>query len=152
MTADDAMTVRDYAVLQFDGVCLLLPQENVAAIETAANCEAGSAVPGALATLKAGGAEWPLFALDADARPRAELPPAHRVCVAFNGAAGEVFAIACEQVGQLSIDRQRELVPLRDCMRLPGAPIESLSLYHGRLLQLADVDAMPAYLTTAAAA
>lgn len=146
------MPVRDYAVLQFDGVCLLLPQDSVAAIETASNCEAGSTVPGALATLKAGAAEWPLFALDADARPRAELPPAYRVCVAFDGAAGEAFAIACEQVGQLSIDRERELVPLRDCMRLPGGPIESLSLYHGRLLQFADLGAMPAYLATAAAA
>lgn len=152
MTAQASKAVQNYAVLQFDGVCLLLPQANLAAIEPVSNCEAGSAVPGALATLKSNAAEWPVFALDADSRPRAELPPGYPVCVAFSGAAGPAYAIACEQVGQLSIDRERELIPLRDCMRLPGGPIESLSLYQGRLLQLADVAALSAYLTMAAAA
>ena len=146
------MPTQDFAVLQFAGVCLLLPQENLAVIEMASNCEAGSATPGAVATLQAAGAEWPVFALDGELKPGAELPPEYRVCSAFNTPAGSLFALACEQVGQLAIDREHGFIPLRACMRLPGGPVASLAQYHGRLLQLGDIGAMPGYLTTAAAA
>ena len=139
-------TARDYAMLRFAGVSLLLPQASVAAIEMSSNCVAGSEVPGALATLRTASGEWPVFALGADVKPVADCPMSYAICAAFDADDGAAFALACEEAGTLTLGTERELVPLHPCMRLSASPVEAMSLQEGRLLLVSDVEAMRRYL------
>ncbi len=150
MTAEhglgEIMVERNFAQLDFDGVRLLLPQENVAAIEVSAEIDTASGVAGALGSLRANGLEWPAFALDAACEPCAECPPAYPFCIAINLGDLPAFALACEKIDRLTLTDEREFQPLQPCMHRPLGPVEALLLRDGGLLLLADVARLRRYL------
>ncbi|MBW2471131.1 MAG: hypothetical protein JRE18_03535 [Deltaproteobacteria bacterium] len=148
----DSMVVKNYAMLCFGGVRLLIPQENVATVEASEEIAPASNVAGAIGSLLAEGGEWPVFVLNEKFEPRAECPPAYLFCVAVSCGNGGAFAIACDDVSKISITDGGGFVPLQACMRLPNGPIESLMPRNGKLLLLSDVDAMWQYLVQERAA
>lgn len=146
------LAVKNYAMLCFGGVRLLVPRENVATVEASETIVFASNVAGAVGSLLSDGGEWPVFVLSENFEPRSECPPAYLFCVAINCGNGGAFAIACNDVGRISISNGDGVVPLQACMRLPHGPIESLMPRNGKLLLLSDVDAMWRYLVQGRAA
>jgi len=146
------MSEKKLALISFDGVHLLLPQGGVATIDTLSSVDSGFAGDGTIGMLRAAGGEWPVYALAADFRPRAECPPSYKYCVAINRADGTGFSLACEQVGTLAVADEAELQPLQACMRTTGNPIESLLLKDDKLMLVSDAEAMAQYLLPKAAA
>ena len=117
------MSETRLALISFDGVDLLLPQDGIATIETSINVEQGTSVAGAVGTLKSPAGEWPAFALSADFRPNGERPESYKYCVAVNHDKQAAFSLLCEEVGTVSVDDADELQPLQACMRAAGNPI-----------------------------
>ena len=146
------MDTSNLAMLSFDGVHLLLPQADVVTVEAQTSLDSATSVAGAMGTLKAGGEQWPAYALDGEFKFYAACPPNYKFCVAINCKDKAAFAIACEEVGSISITNDNELRPLHACMRMPDSPIEALLLRDGRLLLLSDVEAMRQYLSLEIAA
>ena len=98
----DSMVMKNYAMLCFGGVRLLVPQENVATVEASEAIERESDVPGAVGSLAAEGGEWPVFVLSESFETRANCPPAFIFCVAINCSDGATFAIACDDVSKIA--------------------------------------------------
>lgn len=131
---------------------MLLPQGGVATIETASNIDREAAESGSVGTLRAGGGEWPAYALASDFKPQAECPPSYKYCVAINCDNQAAFSLVCEEVGTVSLISEDELKPLQDCMRTDRNPIESLLLKDNKLMLVSDIEAMQQYLLPEAAA
>lgn len=145
------MEVKNLAVLSFDGVYLLLPQQEVTTIEVANNILDEGDAPGALGTVKSGGREWPVFALTSELKKRLERPPDYKFCVCINGAAeAEAFSIACEEVSTLKIEKSSELKAVQPCMRTSDCPIEALMLKDNQLMLVSNVKTMQKYLMAGA--
>ena len=144
-----SMAIKNYAMLCFGGVRLLVPQENVATVEASELVVPASEVAGAVGSLVSEGGEWPVFVFSENFELRAECPPAFLFCVAINCANGGAFAIACDDVSKISITNDDGFVPLHACMRPAQGPIEALKPRNGKLLLLSDVDAMWRYLVQA---
>ena len=140
------MALKNFAVMSFDGIYLLMPQSVVATIELV-NCVDPEAVTtGALGALKSGGGEWPVFALTKDFKICPELPASYRFCVAFNDDDEPAFALACEEVSTLSMDNVDQIKPVQTCMRTLNCPLESLLLNDGKLMLVSDIGTMRQFL------
>lgn len=140
------MDVKNLAVISFDGIHLLLPQQSVATIEMVSNIADETEIPGSLGTLKAGGGRWPVYALTAEFKPQADLPASYKYCVAINRDNQEAFSIVCEEVSTISINNIDELKPLQACMQLPGSPVESLLLRDHKLMLVSGTELMSRFL------
>ena len=141
------MDVNNLTMLSFDGVYLLLPQQEVTTIEVANNILDGGVAPGALGVVKSGGREWPVFALTSELKKRLERPPEYKFCVCINGTAeAEAFSIACEEVSTLKIEKNSELKAVQPCMRTSDCPIDALILKDNQLMLVSNVKTMQKYL------
>ena len=145
------MAENTLALMSFDGIHLLLPQQRVATIEMAAGLEAGGA-PGSVGLLRVGALQWSAWALTAQMESRAAVPSGYRYCVAINHADRPAFAIVCEEVGTVALADAAECEPLQACMRRPNNPVSALLYRDGRMMLVSDVDSMQGYLRTRAAA
>ena len=146
------MSARSLAVISFDGVHLLIPQQAVATIEMASNIVKGDNPGQTIGNLKTKAGEWPAYALTADFKSRADCPTNYRYCVAINRGNQEAFSIVCEEVSALTIDNDEELKPLQACMRTPGNPIEEVVLKDDKLMLLSNVETMQEFLSPRTAA
>lgn len=146
------MAQKKLAVMSFDGIHLLLPQEVVATIEVAHSIDHEVDTPGALGTLISGAHEWPAFALTADFKTQSERPASYRFCVGFNRDDRAAFAIACEEVSTLVVDNINQFKPLQTCMRTSACPVESLLLKDNKLMLVSGVETMHHFLVPGALA
>jgi hypothetical protein len=145
------MDVKNLAVLSFDGVYLLLPQQEVSTIEVANNILDEGDAPGALGIVKSGSREWPVFALTSELKKRLERPPSYKFCVCINDVAqAQAFSIACEEVNTLEIEKTSELKAVQPCMRTLDCPVEALMLKDNQLMLVSNVETMQKYLMTGA--
>jgi hypothetical protein len=140
------------AVISFDTVQLLIPQESVATIEMIENLETEPDASGAIGRLRSGGREWPVYALNDDLSQRNECSPTSKYCIAFDVDGQPAFSIACDQVSALTVNSTDQIKPLQSFMRNPNSPIEALLLQDGQLMLVSQVDAMHQYLNTEQAA
>jgi hypothetical protein len=140
------MEHKNLAVMSFDGIHLLLPQQNVATIEVANSIADEVDIPGALGTLKSGARVWPVFALTADFKIQYERPSSYRFCVGFNHDDQEAFSLACEEVSTLSVDNLDQFKPLHACMQTLGCPLESLLLKDNKMMLVSDIEIMSQFL------
>lgn len=140
------------AVIEFDSMRLLIPQGGIATIEMIDGMELSEGEAGAIGSLRAGGREYPVYALDARLELLTESSPAHKYCVAFDLDDGPAFAIACEAVSSLRLHSDDEVKPLQACMRKPGNPVEALVVRDDRLMLVSRIETMLSYLNTDAAA
>ena len=140
------MEEKNLAVMSFDGVHLLLPQQGVATIEVANSISDDSDSPGAIGTLKSGGHEWPVFALKADFETLPDCPPNYKFCVGINLDNQEAFSIACEEVSTLSVEKPGDLKSVQPCMRTPDCPFESLLIKDDKMMLVSTVESMQQFL------
>ena len=140
------MQHTNLAVMSFDGIHLLLPQQSVATIEVANSIADKVDAPNAVGSLKCSAGVWPVFALTAEFKVRNERPSAYRFCVGFNRDEREVFSLACEEVSTLSVDNVDQLKPVHTCMRTLSCPIESLLLKDNKLSLVSGIEAMYQFL------
>jgi hypothetical protein len=141
------MDVKHLAVLSFEGIHLLLPQQEVATIEVVDKIHEGGEVAGALGTMKSGGLEWPVFALTSELNPRPERPANYRFCVCINDTTEtEAFSIACEEVSTLEIKNESELKLVQSCMRTSQCPIEALILKDNQMMLVSKAETMQQFL------
>jgi hypothetical protein len=140
------------AVIGFDSMQLLIPQGGIATIEMIDGMESGDGGGGAVGTLRAGGREYPVYALNADLELLTECSAAHKYCVAFNLDDQPAFAIACDEVRSLTLHAADEVKPLPACMRNPGNPVEAMLLQEDRLMLVSQIAPMLRFLTMDVAA
>jgi len=146
------MDDKSLAVIMFDGIHLLLPQQAVVTIEMSDDIENSATAPGAIGTLKAETGEWPVYALDTELRPQASCPSHYKYCVAVSRGDEAVFSIMCEEVGAVEVEHDDEIKPLQVCMRPDKSPIQSLLLKDETLMLVSDVDSLQQYLSLEVAA
>jgi hypothetical protein len=140
------------AVVNFNNMQLLFPQEGIATIEMIDNMEPATEADGAIGRLRSGGREWPVFALDADLGRRSERSVSSKYCVAFDIDGQPAFALACDQVSSLTLSSREQLKPMPGCMRNADSPVEALLLQDDRLMLMSQVDAMHRFLAAELAA
>ena len=140
------MEHTNLAVMSFDGIHLLLPQQSVATIEVANSIADEVDTPGALGTLKSSAGEWPVFALTAGFKAQYERPSTYRYCVGFNRDDKEAFSLACEEVSTLSVDNINQFKPLHECMRTSDCPLESLLLKDNKLMLVSGIETIYQFL------
>jgi len=146
------MEQLNLAVIGFDSMQLLMPQDGIATIEMIDTMELSDGEAGAVGSLRAGGLEYPVYALDANLDLLTECSAAHKYCVAFNLDDQPAFAIACEAVSSLKLHSADEIKPLQACMRNPGNPVDALLLRDDRLMLVSRIQAMLRFLNMEAAA
>lgn len=146
------MEKLNLAVIGFDSRQLLIPQDGVATIEMIDMMELDTAQPAALGCLRAGGLEYPVFALDANFDLLESITPNHKYCVAFNLDDQPAFALACESVSSLNLDGGDEIKPLQACMRNPGNPVDALLLRDDELMLVSRIQSMLSFLKVEEAA
>jgi len=140
------MELDNLAVISFDGIHLLLPQQSVATIEMVSNIEKSSEIPDAVGSLKSGGRSWPAYALNAQFEKLRECPPIYKFCIALSRNNEDVFSIACEEVSTLSVNPKNELKPLQDSMKAPNNPVQYLLLKNNKFMIVSEIDAMCDFL------
>ena len=145
------MEQLNLAVIGFDSMQLLMPQSGIATIEMIDSMELCDGAAGAVGRLRAGGFEYPVYALDANLDLLTETGAAHKYCVAFNLDDQPAFAIVCEAVSSLA-PAADEIKPLHACMRNPGNPVDALLLRDGKLMLVSRTQAMLDFLNIEIAA
>ena len=146
------MDIVNLAVISFDGIHLLLPQQAVATIELAGNIEDESDATDSIGTLSSGGRRWPAYALTSNFDKLAECPPIYKFCIALTRENEDSFSIACEEVTTISVNQKNELKPLQPCMQLSHSPVRHLLLKENKFMLASDIDAMYQFLMTDIAA
>lgn len=146
------MEQLNLAVIGFDSRLLLIPQDGVATIEMIDMMELDAGQPAALGCLRAGGLEYPVFALDANFNLLAEIDTTHKYCVAFNLDDQPAFALACESVSSLNLYGADDIKPLQACMRNPGNPVDALLLRDDELMLVSRIQSMLKFLKVEEAA
>ena len=146
------MEVKNLAVMSFDGIHLLLPQQSVATVEMADSIDAEVDIVGSIGTLNSGGNKWPVFALTSEFKTRPDRPGTYRFCVGISHDDREAFSIACEEVGTLSVENASDLKSIDPCMRTSACPIDSLMLKDNKLMLVGNIETMKQFLISGAMA
>lgn len=146
------MAATNLAVISFDGVHLLLPQQAVATVEMTSSIISNDTPGESIGQLKTSAGEWPAYALQADFNACRQCPEKYRYCVAINRENREAFSIACEEVSSIILENDDELRPLQTCMRALYSPIEAVMLKGNRLMLVSNVETMQRFLSRSAAA
>jgi len=117
-----------YAKLVMGDRGLLLPQHEVLSLEPIQDLESAETDDNSqigCITLK--GQQVPIYCLSRDLIPIREIPEDHRLCVLLQDELGASFGILCHDVVTMESTKLR-VIPLPECMRLPGTPIRALAL------------------------
>lgn len=140
------MGVKNFAVLKFDGVRLLLPQPDVASVEIIQNIDEPQVSSGAIGTIVSGHIEWPVFALNAKLKILNRCPAAYKYCAAINFKGEAAFSLACEEVSVMSVDIDDGLISVPRCMRTINCPVESIVLEGHQIMLVSETGALQKFL------
>jgi len=146
------MDIVNLAIISFDGIHLLLPQQAVATIELVSNIEKDSDRPESIGTLNSGNRSWPAYALTSQLEKLADCPPIYKFCVAITHNDEDAFSIACEEVSTITVNQKNELKPIQSCMQISQNPVTHLLLKDNRFMLVSETDAMHHFLTSEVAA
>lgn len=135
-----------FALIQFDGFRLLLPQAEVGIIEVAANIVDEESVPNASGVVKSGNKTWPVFALDAEMQLRSDNPESYKYNLCMNHDDEAAFSIACEQVSTISFENNNELKPVPASMQVSGCPVDFLVMKDFQMMMGSSAEKMLQYL------
>lgn len=122
-------TTDRYGVLTLDELSLLIPQQQIHALEPGFDVQRAEGDGGAW--IAVAGDLYPVYCLSEDLRPVPETRGGRRICVLLD-TGSRLFGLLCDQVAML--DRARtETVPLPECMRTPDTPLQELALHGERV-------------------
>jgi len=125
-----------YALLVMDGLQLLVPQNQVQALEPGFDVQHPDA--GGVGWITVAGARSPVYCLSQDLTPLPEAPASRKICVLLESGAG-LFGVLCDQVTMFE-RTEREIRPLPPCMGAAGTPIQGLMLHGEQVLCVSTAD------------
>ena len=134
------------AMLKIAGLHLVLPQNEIRALESMDNVERRDAESGRVGWVRYAQQRWPVYCLSQDLALLADVPAARRACVLLGAGQAGYVGMLCDDV---SIVRQ-SLGPrheLPDAMRLPETPVTGLTVLEGETVAcLTSAEHLASYL------
>ena len=118
--------VPEFALMSVSGSRLLLPREDVHAIEGVQEIEGTDNDADSTRWISVEGNRWPVYCLNADLRVGNDIPPEHRLC-ALVGDGERRIGIVCAELTTHGRS-QFQLMPVPDCMRTPGTLLRALAV------------------------
>lgn len=135
-----------YALLGFEGIELSFPQDQVLNINSIGDVQPSNTPHREVGCVSHNDSVMRVFALSADLQPKTVSTKEHRFCVSFHIDGEPLFALTCDTVESLTIDKGASIQPLPELMKLDFTPIHWLLRHEEKLALLTDVGAMHAYL------
>ena len=131
-------------VLKIDGLRLILPQEDVRTLESAAHVTLIDPPENGAGWIKYAGQNWPVYCPSDELEFLASAPAARRACVLLPVEAG-YLGILCDDASILAhFSAQRHDVPL--AMRLPESPICGLVMYEDGLACVSNASLLAGFV------
>jgi len=125
-----------YLILTLGGLRLLLPQDQVYALEPA--FDVAHPAGDDLGRIRVDGLSWPVCCLSEELKPVREIPASRHVCVLLHAAAG-LFGVLCDRVLLSEGPGGPDILPLPECMRTPHTRLRGLALQGGQVLCVTSV-------------
>jgi len=111
-------------LLHVAGTRVALSQRTVRSLEAAADVDFSTGVPFGLGAIAAGGARWPVYALDRELATLGQVPRERRIC-ALLATEGGLFGLLCDEA-QVLPRQEITAYPLPPAMRRAGSPLEGV--------------------------
>jgi len=137
-------------LLHFGRTRVALTQRAVRSLEAAADVAFTATAPGALGTIAAGGAHWPVYALDEELAPLRDVPRQRRICALLATATG-LIGLLCDEA-QVLQRQGLSAYPLPLVMRRAGTPLEGVLQTPDGVALLSSAPALAAVVGVDAAA
>ena len=135
-----------YAILTMGPVRLLIPQNQVYALEP--STDVVHPAGGELAWIDVADGRWPVCCLSDDLCLVPEIPPGRNICVLLHTDDGLV-GVLCDQVALLGQQAEVDWLPVPECMRTPRSPLQGLALQGERVLCVVSAQDLLAGIGTA---
>jgi hypothetical protein len=136
---------RLYARLGLDDQGILLPQNDISALEPALDIEMDEKSSIATGQIEFNRQRWPVYALTSNLNVSREIPARRRICVIVNKSGG-YFGLVCDHFDTLEA-RDVKFQPLPACMLTPRTPIDALAIHDGRVELVCRGDRLALFLT-----
>lgn len=127
-----------YALLTMDGLQLLMPQNQVHALEPSFDVQYPDT--GGVGWITVAGLRSPVYCLSEDLKPLRKTPASRPICVLLDGGAG-LFGVLCDEVTMFEQD-EPNIAPLPACMRTPGTPLRGVVLDGEQVLCVGSADGL----------
>jgi hypothetical protein len=138
------------ALLQISGLRLVVPQNEILALEATAEVDARDPGPLSVGWLQHAQQRWPVYCLAPDLSLLGAVPGERRACVLL-GADGECVGVLCDDVSIEQSLGQRHAVPA--AMRVAGSPLLGLiELAEGGIACVSDTRRLLAHVARAVGA
>ena len=134
-----------YAVLVMDGLELLIPQNQVHALEPGFDVQHPDA--GGVGWITVAGTRSPVYCLSRDLQPLREAPASRHICALLDSGAG-LFGVLCDEVTMFE-QAAHEITPLPACMGSADMPLQGLMLHGEQVLCVGSADDLLACLDNA---
>ncbi len=132
------------AVLDIDGLMLLLPQNELRTLEPVGDVEQVSSEHLEVGWISIADQQWPVFCVSGDLTVMDEIPKQRRIAVMLR-TGNELAGILCDEI---KIVRSEELsvYPLPASLRVPTSPLTSLAIYGDTVGGITSSDHLINYL------
>lgn len=140
MQADPIYTSEHFAVLSFDGLQLLIPQNDIYSLEPIADITPSVADNGSLGQLKQGSQVWSLYALSSDLTVLTSRPDNYRIVILMKNIQ-PAFGLLCEQVNTIESNQIR-IHPMPPAMNCKDSPLLALALTGEEVLTISSASAL----------
>ena len=135
---------RELAAIKFDGLTIAVPLSEVQSLDPVLDVRFESARRPSIGYVEYDDARLPVFSLDGNLKPLADVPEGQRIC-AMLGKELPWFGVICESITSLG-DSVLQNLPVPECMTSGSSPIKSLVLDDETVLCATDVDELVRYL------
>ncbi|MDD1606491.1 MAG: hypothetical protein LUP96_07335 [Methylococcaceae bacterium] len=125
MQADPIYTSEHFAVLSFDGLQLLIPQNDIYSLEPIVDITP-SADNSSLGQLQQGSQVWSLYALSSDLTLLTSRPDSYHIVILMKNVQ-PAFGLLCEQVQTIERSQIR-IHPVPPAMNCKNSPLLALAL------------------------
>lgn len=142
--------VCPYSVLKLDLLALLVPQQDVRALEPADDVEIVEPPANGVGWIRVGSERCPVYCFSEQLRRLSEVPATRRICAVL-AVGQQTFGILCSEVAMLRLPEQR-VSPMPEAMILPGRPIHALALHEGTVMCVSSAARLMAHARVTPAA
>ena len=125
---------RRYALIELENVALLLPQQDLRAIEPVLDVDTRAPVGRAAGEIRLRTGTWPVYCPSDDLEPLAQMLSARRICAMLEFEQG-LFGLVCVNVASV-MAAQVKRFPVPVCMPASCGVLRELGLYDSRIVCL----------------
>jgi hypothetical protein len=131
--------------LVFDGLPLLIPQNDIYSLEPTVDMTSTATDNGSVGQLKQSGHVWSLYALSSELSLLNSCPETYHIAILMKNVQ-PAFGLLCEQVD--TIDRnQISIHPVPPAMKTENSPLLALALYGDEVRYISSASALSHLLT-----